>query len=146
MRLLELFSGTGSIGRAFVDKGWDVISVDLDPKANATITTNLMTWDYKIHEPGYFHCVWASPPCTHYSIARTAAKTPRDLEGSDKLVRRVLEFIAYHNPSSYFLENPQSGLMKTRAVVEGLEFIDTSYCKYLFAYRKNTRFWTNCKY
>jgi hypothetical protein len=146
MRLLELFSGTGSIGRAFVDKGWDVISVDLDPKANPTITANLMTWDYTIHEPGYFNCVWASPPCTHYSIARTTAKTPRDLEGSDKLVQRVLEIIAYHAPSSFFLENPQSGLMKTRAVVEGLEFVDTSYCKYSFTYRKNTRFWTNCKY
>ena len=82
----------------------------------------------------------------HIIVSLATAKTPRALEGSDKLVQRLLEIIAYHNPSSYFLENPQSGLMKTRAVVQGLEFVDTSYCKYSFTYRKNTRFWTNCKH
>ena len=34
-RLLELYSGTGSVGRAFAALGWDVVSVDLDPRANA---------------------------------------------------------------------------------------------------------------
>ena len=32
-RLLELFSGTGSVGRAFAELGWKVVSLDLDPKA-----------------------------------------------------------------------------------------------------------------
>jgi site-specific DNA-cytosine methylase len=102
-RLLELFSGTGSVGRAFIEKGWEVVSVDLDPKANSTITANILTWDYKIEEPGYFDSIWASPVCTHYSIARTTAKTPRDLEGSDRLVQRVLDIIGYHKPQGGFL-------------------------------------------
>ena len=36
-RLLELFSGTGSIGRAFEAEGWEVVSVDLDPKFRPTV-------------------------------------------------------------------------------------------------------------
>ena len=36
LRLLELFSGTGSVGRAFEAQGWEVISFDIDPRAEST--------------------------------------------------------------------------------------------------------------
>jgi hypothetical protein len=143
-RLLELFSGTGSIGRSFRAIGWDVTSVDMDPKSGATIITDVGSWNYAVHEAGRFDCIWASPPCTHYSRARTTAKTPRDLEGSDRLVQRVLDIIQYHNPSSWFMENPQTGLLKDREVVKGLANSDTSYCRYGYPYKKATRIWHNC--
>ena len=44
-RLLELYSGTGSVGRAFAALGWDVVSVDLDPRANATHCCDIAEWD-----------------------------------------------------------------------------------------------------
>jgi hypothetical protein len=144
-RLLELFSGTGSIGKSFREKGWQVTSVDMNPKSGADIITDVGAWDYAGYEPGYFQCIWASPPCTHYSIARTTAKTPRDLEGSDMLVQTVLDIINYHKPvGGFFIENPQTGLLKSRLVVSGLSFHDTSYCKYGFDYKKATRIWHNC--
>ena len=93
MRLLELFSGTGSIGRAFEANSWEVISLDIDPKSGACIIADFMGWEYAMYPQGYFDAIWASPPCTHYSVARTTAKTPRDLEGSDNLVQRVLDVI-----------------------------------------------------
>ena len=80
MIILELFSGTGSIGEAFQQQDWEVVSLDLNKKGNATICCDIMLWDYKIYEPGYFNAIWASPVCTHYSIARTNAKTPRNFE------------------------------------------------------------------
>lgn len=142
-RLLELFSGTGSVGRAFQEAGWDVVSLDMDPKAGATINCDFMGWDWKQFVSKYFDCVWASPPCTHYSIARTRAKTPRDLEGSDRLVQRVLDCIEYFKPQTWFFENPQTGYLKGRKVVEGLRYRDVSYCVFGFPYRKPTRIWTN---
>ncbi len=36
MKILELFSGTGSMGRAFTNQGWKVTSQDASPKAEAT--------------------------------------------------------------------------------------------------------------
>ena len=44
-RLLELYSGTGSVGRAFAALGWDVVPVDLDPRANATFCCDIAAWE-----------------------------------------------------------------------------------------------------
>ena len=154
-RLLELFSGTGSVGRAFDAIGWDVTSVDMAPKSGSAIASlsgaahqhfiaDVLSWNYEAFEPGTFDCVWASPPCTQYSRARTTARTPRDLEGADRLVQRTLEIIACHRPAAgFFIENPQSGLLKGRDVVSKLSYSDTSYCKYGYEYRQHTRIWHN---
>ena len=42
MRLLELFSGTGSVGSAFAAAGWTIISLDLDPKTDATFHEDIL--------------------------------------------------------------------------------------------------------
>ena len=91
MRLLELFSGTGSIGRAFEAQGWEVISLDILPPA--TIITHILDWDFREYPPGHFDFIWASPPCTEYSIARTRATRPRDFELADSLVAKALDII-----------------------------------------------------
>ena len=92
-RLLELFSGTGSIGRAFAARGWEVVSVDLDPKFQPTICCDVMELDEAAL--GHFDFVWASPVCTEYSRALT--KRPRNLEAGDRLVLRTLEIIQGHH-------------------------------------------------
>ena len=144
MRVLELFSGTGSVGEVFRERGHDVLAVDCDPKTNADEISDILDWDYKRFQPREFDIIWASPPCTQYSICRTSAKTPRDLEGSDRLVARTQEIIRYLQPRWWFMENPQTGLLKTRDVVRGLPYKDVDYCTYGRKFRKRTRLWTNC--
>ena len=73
LRLLELFSGTGSVGRAFRERGWDVLSLDIAPGRHQ-IRMDIMDWDYKAYDKGEFACIHASPPCTEHSRARTTAK------------------------------------------------------------------------
>ena len=105
--LLELFSGTGSVGRSFRSRGWEVFSVDIDADTNPTLVANVL--DLQLDAlPPRVNCIWASPPCTHYSRARTKAKTPRDLEGSDALVRKVLNITDRYGVP-WFMENPHSG-------------------------------------
>ena len=93
-RVLELFSGTGSIGRAFERLGWTVTSLDINPKFEPTHVADILSWNFKLYRPGHFDFVWASPVCTQYSIARTCGP-PRDLHAADRLVVRALEVIAY---------------------------------------------------
>jgi len=146
MRLLELFSGSGSIGKTFEEKGWEVVSLDVNPKSNATIKLDIRMWDYTLFRKGYFDAIWASPCCTHYSCARRGAKTPRNLEWADSLVLKSLEIINYFEPKFWFIENPQTGLLKSRPFMYELPFTDLDYCRYCnWGYRKRTRIWTNTK-
>jgi hypothetical protein len=80
-----------------------------------------------------------------YSRARTTGG-PRDLDGADALVRKALEIIAYFQPENWLMENPQTGLLKTRDVVAGLPFVDVTYCKYGYLYRKPTRIWGTLRF
>ena len=107
-----------------------------------------MTWEYTDLGLDDLDVIWCSPPCTLYSIARSKAKTPRDLEGADAIVQRCLDIIAYWRPRYWFIENPQTGLLKTRSVVQELDYKDVDYCMYqdLFLYCKRTRFWINCAF
>lgn len=144
MRLLELFSGTGSVGNVFRSRGWEVVSLDSDPKTDATIVADILQWDYRAYPPGHFDCVWASPCCTHYSCARRGAKTPRNLFWADSLVQRSLEIINYFQPEAWFIENPQTGLLKDRPFMTGIPYTDCDYCCYCdWGYRKRTRIWNN---
>jgi hypothetical protein len=147
--LLELFSGTGSVGKVFRAGGWDVTAVDIDPKANADIFADVLELTpetiEQLHGPP--DLVWGSPPCVQYSRARTTAKTPRDLVGSDRLVQKVLD-LAAHWGVPFFVENPNSGLLKDRDVVRGIPMRVVDYCKYRDErfppmYRKRTSIWTD---
>ena len=141
MRLLELFSGTGSVGKVFREQGWEVVSLDCDPKFSANIVEDIRQWDYKSYPPDYFSCIWASPMCTQYSRARTTAKTPRNLVEADSLVQSALAVINYFS-CPYFLENPQSRLLKSRPFMQNLPYQDVTYCSYGYKCQKKTRIWT----
>ena len=144
MKLLELFSGTGSVGSAFAARGWEVVSLDLDPKTKAQIHENILTWNYKVFPRGHFDAIWASPCCTHYSCAHRGAKTPRNLDLADSLVCKSLEIIDYFQPKTWFIENPATGLLKDRPFMKELAFADVDYCCYCdWGYRKRTRIWNN---
>lgn len=140
MKLLELFSGTGSVGNYARILNIDVTSLDRDLPADIQI--DIMDWDYRTaYEPHHFDFIWASPPCTEYSVAKTVGV--RDIEGSNKVVQRTLDIIEYLQPKFWVLENPQTGKLKDQVMMQNLPYDDVDYCKYGMPYRKRTRLWNN---
>jgi len=139
MKLLELFSGTQSVGKVARELGYEVVCLDRDLEAD--IQCDIMDWDYKTFLPGAFDVVWASPPCTEYSRAKTVGV--RKIEESNRVVQRTLDIIEYFQPKFFIIENPQTGLLKDQSLMRGRAFKDIDYCKYGLPYRKRTRLWNN---
>ena len=106
-RIVELFCGTKSVGRAFEAAGWEVVSLDIVSKFEPTILCDIRSWDYTTF-PGHFDMVWASPVCTEYSRALTTR--PRRLLEGDALVLSALEIIAHFDPLMWVIENPATEL------------------------------------
>jgi len=128
-RMLDLFSGTRSVGAEFQRHGYEVVSVDLDPRCEPTHQVDVLRWKYsKAYPPGWFDVIFASPPCEHFSRAKTIGF--RDLGLADRLVRKALDMIRYFKPEKWFLENPQTGMLKERPYVQGIPYIDVEYCQF----------------
>jgi hypothetical protein len=156
MRVLELFSGTHSVGNICKELGYEVISLDLK---NADINCDILNWDYTIYPKGHFDIVWSSPPCDTFSRLRNTwigrkLKSHGDTIITKEIIendmmtigvailRKTEEIIDYFNPKLWFIENPSTGRMKEFLIHR--PYYDVDYCKYAdWGYRKRTRIWTN---
>jgi hypothetical protein len=157
MNVLELFSGTCSVGKCCDALGWETVSVDLLLPADHKV--DIMDFDYKQYPKDYFSIVWASPPCTNYSKLQdgwlgrvrkgelyTKEIQEKEMKNDDKLVLKTLEIINYFNPELWFIENPGGSRMKDRPFMKDLPNYLVDYCMYSeWGYRKRTRIWTNKK-
>lgn len=155
VKVLELFSGTRSVGKCCDQLGWESVSVDMIMEADHKC--DIMDFDYKQYDKDEFDIIWGSPPCTDYSKLQdcwlnrikkgelyTKEIQEKEMGDADKLVLKTLEIINYFNCKWWFMENPHSGRLKERDIMKGLSFYDVDYCMYSdWGYRKRTRIWTN---
>tara|TARA_R110000744_G_scaffold362939_2_gene471104 strand:+ start:187 stop:831 length:645 start_codon:yes stop_codon:yes gene_type:complete len=169
MNHLELFSGTHSFGKVSSSLGYNVYSLDRDLGAECPLKSgyksehhfkeDIMTWDYKQFDRGFFKIITASPVCMWWSHLRrswigrkikahgdtiiTNEILDEDIEKYGvPMVDKVLEIIDYFNPQYYIIENPKNGKMK-EYINDLIPYYDIDYCMYGLDYRKSTRFWTN---
>ena len=158
MKCLELFSGTHSVGKCCKELGIDVLSIDIDGRADINIS--ILDWNYKGYKNDEFDIIWASPPCSTFSSLQYSwvgrmrdgkIFTHEDIDKNmktkgDPLILKALEIINYFNPTLWFIENPATGRMKTRPFMKDIPFYIVDYCMYSdWGYRKRTIIWTNKK-
>jgi hypothetical protein len=155
MNVLELFAGSRSIGKQADELSMSVWSTDIEPfdkidevvdVLNFNPTTTLMPFVPDI--------LWASPPCTSYSVAACYHHRNLDLSPKtemaklgDDLVIKTLELISYYkslNPNLlWFIENPR-GLLRKMTFMQDLPIRNTvTYCQYGDTRMKPTDIWTN---
>ena len=153
--ILELFKGTGSVGRVAEKRGYNVISVDIEEKFKPDIHSDILKLDYKALPTPNF--IWASVPCNTYSWLICSGKSPaRDCNThkaitdvgrlGDRILNKTLEIIKYFegkNPNlKWCIENPR-GMMRLQPQMKKIDRATTSYCQYGDKRNKPTDFFNN---
>ena len=152
MLIFDFFSGTGSSTKAFRGAGHTVISFELDDYFEATENVDILdlTSDYLLDTYGRPDFVWASPPCTAFSVASIGhhwtggkgAYIPKTEAAvfNQKLVAHTRKLIEELKPQGYLIENPR-GVLRKLPVVAGLKRQTITYCQYGDTRQKPTDLW-----
>ena len=156
MKVLELFAGTRSIGKAFEEKGHDVFSVEWDKSfENIDLYKDIYELSAKeiLNKFGKPDVIWASPDCSSYSIAAISHHRKREENGNlapvseyakfcDRVNQHTLNLIMTLSPKYWFIENPRGGMRKMD-FMHGLPRYTVTYCQYGDTRMKPTDIWTN---
>lgn len=157
MKVLELFAGTRSIGKAFEERGHEVYSIEWNTKfENIDWHTDIgqITSEDILSRFGKPDVIWASPDCTSFSIAGISHHRKKNPETGnldaiseyaqfcDQVDQNVLKLIEELAPKYYFIENPRGGLRKM-SWMQKLPRYTVTYCQYGDTRMKPTDIWTN---
>lgn len=147
VKIIEFFCGNKSFTNTARQRGHQCFTTDINPKVIPNLCIDILNFKIEMLPEEFRNpdMIWFSVECTEYSHAKR--RGIRDLNKADGFTMRTLELIEEFkiiNPDIlWIIENPQTGLLKTRKFMQGLPFEDCSYCKYGMPYRKQTRFWNN---
>ena len=157
MKVLELFAGTRSIGKAFEAKGHEVFSVEWDKNfenINLYADIGTLTAEEIIKRFGRPDVIWASPDCATFSVAAISHHRRKDVTTGnlepiseyakfcDTVDQNVLNLIEELKPTFYFIENPRGGMRKM-SWMQGIPRYTVTYCQYGETRMKPTDIWTN---
>jgi len=160
---VDFFSGTGSATQAFRDSNnWRVFDVELNPDDDFDSSRLDIEGDIRDVKPSDLpdsvDFVWASPPCTTFSIARcwdywdrrddgemTIPSQKKTVEAVE-MVYHTLWLIAELEPSHWVMENPRGYMrkimpQKPEQSKDEIERETITYCRYGHHLMKPTNLW-----
>lgn len=146
LKLLELFAGSRSVGKVAKKFGFEVFSVDIKDFEGIDLVA-----DIEFLKPSDIpftpDLIWASIPCTTYSVAGISHHRLNGVpisdfaHKSDRLAVATLELIKHFN-CIYFIENPR-GYLRKMPFMRGLPRATVWYCQYGDFRAKPTDIWSN---
>ena len=151
-KLLELFAGSRSIGKEAEKQGFKVFSSDINNFDKIDYAVNINDFDVT-KVPFIPDVIWASPPCTYFSVASIGKHWNKDHTPKSENALKGVEFVTSTlkiinhflklNPNlKWFIENPRGKLRKLK-IVEGLPRTTVWYCTYGDKRAKPTDIWSN---
>lgn len=156
MKILELFAGSRSFSKVAEDFGYMTYTSDYKNFKNIDQVCDI--FNFNLNEAvknlgGYPDIVWASPPCTYFSVASIGhhwnqdhtPKTKEAIHGVN-IVKKTMEIIndikKQNKDLIYIVENPRGKLRKLNLI--NPYFLHTvTYCQYGDDRMKPTDIWTN---
>lgn len=133
-------------------RGHETFTVDMDSDFDPDLVADISTIDSMLI-PSPIDILWASPPCTGFSVASIGANwtggrgayVPKSdtARHGIALVGKTWKLIDELNPTWWFVENPR-GVLRKLPLMEGRGTRHTvSYCQYGDTRMKPTDVWTN---
>ena len=147
MNVLELFAGSCTFSKEAQRLGHNTFSSDYRQFGNVDYVVDVFDFDIS-KVPFKPDLIWASPPCTSFSVAALWRHWDKLTPISDKakygvkMVQKTLDIINEFNPKYWYMENPR-GKLRSLDVVKDLPRTTIWYCKYGMTMAKPTDVWTN---
>tara|TARA_R110002020_G_scaffold15995_1_gene56774 strand:- start:2686 stop:3321 length:636 start_codon:yes stop_codon:yes gene_type:complete len=153
MKVLELFAGSCSFSNVAKARGHETFTVDYIQYGKIDLVEDLFNVSFG-DIPFKPDIIWASPPCTTFSIASCSKHwTAPDKYGNREpkteaahdgllLLEQTIWLMNEIQPKYYLIENPR-GLMRKMPKVEHLSRTTVTYCQYGDTRMKPTDLWTN---
>lgn len=160
--LIELFSGSKTVSKVAQSFGFRTFSVDIESKFFPSLVADISKLRVdQIPHPDSCAILWASLPCTFFSVLNIAYHwekityahrkyfyVPRSVQAKKalQLLEKTLWLIRAINPLYYFLENPR-GALRHMPSIRTVPFRHTvSYSDYGMDLYKPTDLFTNCPF
>ena len=156
MRVLELFAGSRSFSKVAEKFVYETYTTDIEPFEKIDQVCDIFDFniDKMLDEFGMPDVIWASPPCTTFSVAsisthwtgghRAYIPKTKKAELGIKIVQETDWIIKMLKPKLWYIENPR-GLLRKLDVITQDGFLRRTvwYCQYGDKRAKPTDIWTN---
>ena len=161
-KILELFAGSRSFSKVAKEFGHKVYTTDIEPFGEIDLVCDIFKFDIDkmLDEFGTPDIIWASPPCTTFSVAsighhwkggnKAYIPKTKEAEMGIKIIEETNWLIKMLNPKYFYIENPR-GLLRKLPVITKESYIRHTiwYCQYhnpekdKIKRAKPTDIWTN---
>ena len=148
MKVLELFAGSCSFSNVAKEYGYETFTTDYNNFDGIDYVTDILQFDYN-ELPYKPNIIWASPPCTYFSVASIGKhwnkdNTPKSVEAITgmAIVNKTKEIIDTLQPKYFIIENPRGKLRKLD-LLDTFNRVTVTYCQYGDNRMKPTDLWHN---
>lgn len=111
--MLDLCCGLKGASAAMRERGWEIITVDIDPKYNPTYVADVRDWAWTGPRPDL---VWASPPCTEFS-RESMPWTRKGITPDMSIVEACVKIARESDARFWLLENTRGAIKWLRPML-----------------------------